>query len=249
MSARRQRYAFFRDMCGKAKLTHLLLGHTLDDQAETVLMRLTHGHWIGGLAGIPERRLLKWNAVDGTGCTKVIRPMLGIPRQLARDYTQQAVVYYGVLDDPANNDPNDRRYQFRHHVIPTLEKINPKVKENIAILASQVNVSTSRRRAELEPKIPAPQVHKRGGEWNEATHWAIRLQRKFLNDELEFNDACIAVRIALEQLGAETRRISRERCASVAEASRAEGRTSTTSLLKGIQFRVTKREVVLIGHS
>lgn len=266
MSARRIRYKFFREECGSAKLTHLLMGHTLDDQAETVLMHMTHGHWLGGLAGIPPRRKLAWNEEDGKGATIILRPLLGISRSLTRDYAiqshtpywkfegardggayQSGYEHWFLLDDPSNNDPNDRRYQFRHNVIPALEKINPKVKENIAILASQVTVATSRRRAELEPKIPAPQVHKRGGEWNEATHWAIRFQRAFLNDELEFNDACVAVRIALEQLGAETRRISRERCAKVVEASRADGQTSTSSLLKGIQFRVTKREVVLIS--
>lgn len=270
MSARRMRYRFFREECGRAKLTHLLMGHTLDDQAETVLMHMTNGHWLGGLSGIPPRRKLAWNEEDGNGATTILRPLLGIPRSLTRDYAiqshtpywqfegpagerpadggcyQRGYEHWFLLDDPSNDDPNDRRYQFRHHVIPLLEKINPKVKENIGILASQVTIATSRRRAEIEPKVPAPQVHKRG-EWDQSTHWSIRFRRSFLNDELDFNDACLAVRIAIEYLGGETRRISRERCAMVAEASRAEGQTSTTSLLKGIQFRVTKREVVVIG--
>ena len=51
-AARNLRYDFFRSLLAEGKATHILTAHTLDDQAETVLMKLLRGAWLEGMAAI-----------------------------------------------------------------------------------------------------------------------------------------------------------------------------------------------------
>jgi tRNA(Ile)-lysidine synthase len=101
----------------------LLTGHTLDDQAETVVMNLLRGAGPTGLAGIPAR----------TG--DIARPMLQVSRSEARELAGLAGLPY--YDDPSNLDPGLRRNAIRLEVIPTLAgRFNPRLVESLARTAS-----------------------------------------------------------------------------------------------------------------
>lgn len=84
-----------------------LTGHTADDQAETVLMRLLRGSGAGAIGGIPYRRGV-WR-----------RPLLGFSRAEVRERAVDLGLPFG--DDPANEDPRFMRSRIRHSVMPVIE--------------------------------------------------------------------------------------------------------------------------------
>jgi tRNA(Ile)-lysidine synthase len=86
----------------------VLTGHTADDQAETVLMRLMRGSGAGGLAGIPARRG-PWT-----------RPFLGFGRRELRMEAERLGLPF--VDDPANEDDRFLRSRIRHRLLPEIEK-------------------------------------------------------------------------------------------------------------------------------
>lgn len=81
----------------------LATGHTLDDQAETVLFRLMRGSGIGGLAGIPARRPL--------GAVTLLRPLLGRPKAELVGICRAACI--GFCEDPSNSHPRFARARLR----------------------------------------------------------------------------------------------------------------------------------------
>ncbi len=87
--------------------TVALTGHTSDDQAETVLMRLVRGSGTGAISGIPHRRGI-WR-----------RPLLGSSRASLREMAEDLGLPFA--DDPANADPRFLRTRIRHDVMPVLE--------------------------------------------------------------------------------------------------------------------------------
>jgi tRNA(Ile)-lysidine synthase len=119
--AREMRYGALLGALGPGEV--LLTGHTLDDQAETVVMNLVRGAGPAGLAGIPSR----------TGA--VARPMLQVSRSETRELTGLAGLPY--YDDPSNLDPGLRRNAIRLEVIPNLAgRFNPRLVESLGRTAS-----------------------------------------------------------------------------------------------------------------
>lgn len=105
----------------------VVLGHTLDDQAETVLHRVLRGTGLRGMAAIPSRRRLLQSVV-------LLRPFLGVTRQQIRDWL--ALENQAYREDASNADLNQTRARIRNDLIPKLEaECNPKVKEALARLA------------------------------------------------------------------------------------------------------------------
>jgi tRNA(Ile)-lysidine synthase len=107
-AARAARYAAL-DAAAAAHDAHVLLGHTLDDQAETVLLGLGRGSGPRSIAGM--------RAADG----RWLRPFLG----LRRGVTQAACAALGLQpwDDPHNADPSYQRVRLRREVLPLLEDV------------------------------------------------------------------------------------------------------------------------------
>jgi tRNA(Ile)-lysidine synthase len=107
-AARTARYAALDDAAAHHRATAVLLGHTLDDQAETVLLGLARGSGARSLAGM--------RAVSGL----YHRPLL----ELGRDHTRRACLALGLVpwDDPHNRDPAFARTRVRADVLPALEK-------------------------------------------------------------------------------------------------------------------------------
>jgi tRNA(Ile)-lysidine synthase len=107
-AARDVRYAALRAASRDRGDAPVLLGHTLDDQAETVLLGLGRGSGARSLAGMA--------AWDPPWC----RPLLGVRRATTR--AACAALDLAVWDDPHNDDPRYTRVRLRHEVLPVLEE-------------------------------------------------------------------------------------------------------------------------------
>ncbi|MGK5629649.1 tRNA lysidine(34) synthetase TilS [Streptomyces sp. URMC 123] len=110
-AARDARYAALDAAAERHGAAAVLLGHTRDDQAETVLLGLARGSGTRSLSGMA--------AVSGTG-GRYRRPFLHLDRQTARKACM--VQALPVWDDPHNADPAYTRSRLRHEGIPALEK-------------------------------------------------------------------------------------------------------------------------------
>jgi tRNA(Ile)-lysidine synthase len=113
-------------------LDSIATGHTLDDQAETVLMRLIRGSGMRGLGGIHPRLAVEED--DGEICGEIVRPLLAIRRHELEQYLHD--IGQGWREDSTNVDERFTRNRLRKLVVPLLEKeFNPGVAENLAELA------------------------------------------------------------------------------------------------------------------
>lgn len=128
-AAREARYQALVDVSRRHRASAVLLGHTRDDQAETVLLALARGAGPRGLAGMPVRREL-----DGT---TLLRPLL----EVSRDQTRKACAILGLTpwDDPHNADPSYARARVRADVLPVLVRaLGPGVVDNLARTAGLI---------------------------------------------------------------------------------------------------------------
>ncbi|MGG7614425.1 tRNA lysidine(34) synthetase TilS, partial [Streptomyces sp. ZG43] len=110
-AARDARYAALDEAAERFGAAAVLLGHTRDDQAETVLLGLARGSGIRSLSGMA--------AVSGDS-GRYRRPFLQLDRQTAR--TACLAQSLPVWDDPHNADPAYTRSRLRHEGLPALEK-------------------------------------------------------------------------------------------------------------------------------
>nr|WP_050932029.1 tRNA lysidine(34) synthetase TilS [Aestuariivita boseongensis] len=101
--AREARYRLMTRWARDNEIAVLALGHTADDQAETVLMRLARSSGVDGLAGIPRRRVVH-------GVT-IVRPFLDLTRAALRAYLKDHGVSW--IEDPSNDDPRFDRVRLR----------------------------------------------------------------------------------------------------------------------------------------
>jgi tRNA(Ile)-lysidine synthase len=114
------------------QLDKLATGHTLDDQAETVLMRLIRGAGLRGLGGIHPRIPVEDDQEEI--CGEVIRPLLATRRRELQQYLNG--IHQPWREDSSNADDHFTRNRVRKLVVPLLEKeFNPSVAENLAELA------------------------------------------------------------------------------------------------------------------
>lgn len=121
--ARKARYDLMADWCRMQGAGALVTAHTLDDQAETVLMRLSRTRSPASLAGIRPYR--SWQGLP------VFRPLLPVRRQALRDYLTG--LGQAWLDDPSNEDPRFERVRIRQALtIPGKAEVTP---ERLAALA------------------------------------------------------------------------------------------------------------------
>jgi tRNA(Ile)-lysidine synthase len=115
-----------------SNLTKITTGHTLDDQAETVLMRLIRGTGLRGLGGIYPRIAVE--DADGEVSGEIIRPLLGIRHRDLEQYL--AELKQPWREDATNADARFTRNRVRQLVVPLLEReFNPAVAQNLAELA------------------------------------------------------------------------------------------------------------------
>ena len=125
---RSARYAWLGAAAGEVGTGFVLTGHTADDQAETVLMRVIRGTGVAGLAGIPALAPLPGAAaIPGADRVRVGRPMLALTGAAARGFLADRGVDW--REDPTNAVTDFTRNRLRHKVLPLLETLNPRVRE------------------------------------------------------------------------------------------------------------------------
>lgn len=125
-AARRLRYAFFEELAGKISATRVTVGHTADDNAETVLYRIIRGTGLLGLGGIRPLRVLS----PGSPGLKVmlVRPLLYTWRRQIISYLKERNLEYRT--DTSNLRPENFRNRIRLELLPLLEeKYNPQIKD------------------------------------------------------------------------------------------------------------------------
>jgi tRNA(Ile)-lysidine synthase len=124
-AARGARYTALEQEARQTGAAAVLLGHTRDDQAETVLLGLARGSGARALAGMPARR------------GRFRRPMLGLARATLR--AACLAQRLEPWDDPHNHDPSYARVRVRHQALPALEEaLGPGIAEALARSAAQL---------------------------------------------------------------------------------------------------------------
>jgi tRNA(Ile)-lysidine synthase len=129
-AARNARYAALRDAAAHLRATAVLTGHTLDDQAETVLLGLARGSGASSLQGMaPASELAPGVAL--------LRPLLTVRRATTR--AACAAAGLEPWDDPHNSDPSYARVRVRERVLPVLEaELGPGIADALARTAEQL---------------------------------------------------------------------------------------------------------------
>ena len=114
--AHKKRYDFFEKISIENNIKKVVLAHNANDNAETILMRLSRGSSFEGYRGILETNYYH-NML-------IIRPLLHISRSDIEVYQQANLVPY--QNDPTNDLDDYTRNRYRHHVLPLLAEENPK---------------------------------------------------------------------------------------------------------------------------
>lgn len=132
-AARKVRYAFLQQTADK-KHSHLVLtAHTLDDQAETILMRLLRGSAAEGLSGTPAVRELERGSP-----VKLVRPLLAWARRSdTESYCRQRQIDFRV--DEMNDDEAFSRVRVRKQLLPLMKSFNNRVVEALSRTAALLN--------------------------------------------------------------------------------------------------------------
>lgn len=148
--ARAARYAALLEQMKRIGAGALAVGHTRDDQAETVLARAIRGSGVLGLSGIEPRR------EDG-----VVRPLIDCARRDVHAYVARHALR--VAADPSNVDPRYERVRIRRNVIPPIVAEEERALEHLAQLADDARAlrdfvrkvaADQMERARLEPSSP-----------------------------------------------------------------------------------------------
>jgi tRNA(Ile)-lysidine synthase len=125
-AARRARYEFLAEVAATCESRVVVTGHTMDDQAETVLLRLLRGSGAEGLSGMEAVRVL-----DAASGILLARPLLGWARRAATEkYCRERDVEFRV--DEMNEDESFARVRVRRQLLPLMETFNPRVVESLS---------------------------------------------------------------------------------------------------------------------
>jgi tRNA(Ile)-lysidine synthase len=155
-AARNARYEFFTTLLASGHADSVLTAHTLDDQAETVLMKFLRGAWTEGLSAIhPVITLAKG---------KILRPFLHTRRADIESFLKSTNQPW--REDTTNTDTAFTRNKIRHELLPQLRAYNPNLDQTLANLAELAREEESRWQSELSrilPQLLLPGKPVRGG--------------------------------------------------------------------------------------
>lgn len=128
-TARRLRYEFLERTARRLQVKFVLTGHTMDDQAETVLLRLIRGSAGEGLSGMDALRPLS----KGSQIT-LVRPLLWARHSQTEDYCHHRQADF--LHDEMNDDERFARVKIRKQVLPLMQQVNKRVVEALSRTAA-----------------------------------------------------------------------------------------------------------------
>lgn len=154
-AAREMRYQYFRQLLREGRLNRIATGHTLDDQAETVLLKIIRGAGGRGLAGIyPKLSVSSCQlAAVSSQPNAIIRPLLGTRRADLESYLRSLGQTW--REDKSNRDLRHMRNRVRHGILPRLERnFNPAVREALAETAEIARAEEEYWEKELARVVP-----------------------------------------------------------------------------------------------
>ena len=156
-AARELRYEALRGLMASGVVDVVATAHTLDDQAETVVMKMLRGAWTEGLGGIsPE--------VQVSGGGKIVRPLLGVRRVEVEAFLRERGPAW--REDATNQDVSLTRNRVRHVLMPMLREFNPGVDALLARTAEVAREEEAFWQAEMArvlPQVLLPGKPVRGG--------------------------------------------------------------------------------------
>ncbi len=147
-AAREIRYEFFRRAL-QSTVNRIATAHTLDDQAETVLLKLARGAGTRGLAGIYPRVEI----AAGPSGKAIVRPLLGTRRAILRSYLSE--IRQPWREDASNQNLRHTRNRVRHEILPRLEQdVNPGACETLAETAEIARAEEAYWTGEVSRVLP-----------------------------------------------------------------------------------------------
>jgi tRNA(Ile)-lysidine synthase len=130
-AGRNARYGFFAATAKRVGARAVALGHTADDQVETVLMHILRGSGLAGLRGMEP--VSRWRVRGGEDLV-LLRPLLETRRSETEEYCE--VLKLDPCTDSTNESPEFLRNRLRQELVPLLRGYNPRVDEGILRLAA-----------------------------------------------------------------------------------------------------------------
>ncbi len=132
-AARRLRYGFLFEQAHRFQAQAVAVGHTADDQVESILMHFIRGSGLTGLLGMHYRTVLRSLDKD----IPIVRPLLDVWRKETRDYC----IAHGLQPhlDPSNESFDFLRNRIRHALIPSLETYNPNFRRTVWRMAQSLS--------------------------------------------------------------------------------------------------------------
>ena len=153
-AARELRYGFFRQLAREGRVTKIATAHTLDDQAETVLLRIFRGTGIRGLSGIHPRIVFE---EQGHAFGELVRPLLGFRRAALQEFLRERGQSW--REDSSNQDIAFLRNRVRHRLLPIIgEEFGDAAIEHIGELAEIARAEEEHWESghpEIGPQLPS----------------------------------------------------------------------------------------------
>jgi tRNA(Ile)-lysidine synthetase-like protein len=140
-AARRLRYAALKSIQKKVDAICVMVGHHQDDNIETILFNIMRGTDLAGLVGM--------SPLSG----KVARPLLAVSRGEITAFAEKNNISW--VEDQTNKENKYARNRLRNIIIPELEKISPKFKDNLLKLAGEFANIRAQELSEVSPLISA----------------------------------------------------------------------------------------------
>jgi tRNA(Ile)-lysidine synthase len=156
-AARTLRYGFFRDLLARRDVDAVATAHTLDDQAETVLMKLLRGAWTEGLGGVAP-------VVTVGGGGRIVRPLLRVTHAEAVQFLEARGRSW--RQDSSNQEMTFTRNRVRYTLLPQMREFQPRIAEvlsRMAAVARDEEAWWQQELARLLPQIVLPGKAVRGG--------------------------------------------------------------------------------------
>lgn len=145
-NARQARYEFLKQVVEKTKAYAVLTAHTKNDQAETFLLNLVRGSGLDGLAGMKDSQFL---TLDFQPQIRLSRPLLNwAKRKDTEEYCRENNIEF--REDSMNTDLKFARVRIRKEIIPSLEKLNPRIIDTLSQTANILRADAESLKIKVE---------------------------------------------------------------------------------------------------
>jgi tRNA(Ile)-lysidine synthase len=246
-AARALRYGVFHDLLRSHEVDAVATAHTLDDQAETVLMKLLRGAWTEGLGGIAPVMIVE---DGGRGSGRIVRPLLAVTRAEIVAYLEDRG--YPWREDSTNQQETFTRNRVRYTLLPQMREFQPRIAEQLSrmsAVARDEEAWWARELGRVLPGVLLPGKAVRGGGRANSTRpgeagIAMELERlRAMHPALQRR----VLRAAAEELGgALTFEQTEALLALTNPAERETGKRSRVELGAGCIAERTARELRLV---